>query len=189
MALQLTPLVGTTAFSDRMGDAHQDLVHIGRIVQGHNVSGPMSPDVISAVNRDLRDSHWRALFHQALQQDFRFQRGLFDISQLSHTGNPQTPATPIVVELIQADWEDIPYQVETIQALSRTLFSAKNDAHYEYGFALIKTAAALVYTIHLCQHLCLTAITDSQAHHRLLMRTAERDGLELPNACVQRKGY
>ncbi|MCZ6798878.1 MAG: hypothetical protein O7F12_00165, partial [Nitrospirae bacterium] len=41
MALQLTPLMGTTAFPDRMGDYYPNLLKKGRLIQGHSVSGRM----------------------------------------------------------------------------------------------------------------------------------------------------
>ena len=62
MALQLTPLVGTTAFPDRMADYFPDLFKAGKIVQGHVVSGPMNAQVSDAVDRDLADAHWRSRF-------------------------------------------------------------------------------------------------------------------------------
>ena len=75
MALQLTPMVGTTAFPDRMGDDHPELLKAGRIVQGHNVSGAMSSETSNAVNRDLADAQWRGLFQESLLNNYRFQRG------------------------------------------------------------------------------------------------------------------
>ena len=77
MALQLTPMMGTTAFPDRMGDYHPELLKVGRIVQGHDVSGAMAPETVYAVNRDLADAQWRKYFQDFILNDRRFQRGLW----------------------------------------------------------------------------------------------------------------
>ncbi len=42
MALQFTPFMGATGFPDRMGDYYPELLESGRIIQGHDVSGPLS---------------------------------------------------------------------------------------------------------------------------------------------------
>lgn len=189
MALQLTPLVGTIAFPDRMGDYYPEFLATGRIIQGHNVSGSMSSEVIVSANRDLVDPEWRSSFHKALTGDYRFQRGLFDISQLQQGENSEFRDSSVWMELTKLDWMDVPYQVELIQALSRTRLSGDAAFRFEYGFALLKTAAALVYTIRLCQQLNLIAVTDSVSHHGLLARTCERDGIDLANSCVRREEY
>jgi len=72
MALQLTPMSGMTAFQDRMGMSFPDLVDSGRLVQGYDVSGLLSPALAAAIDRDLRDPLWRARFHQALRRDRPF---------------------------------------------------------------------------------------------------------------------
>ena len=88
MALQLTPFVGTTAFPDRMGDSYPEFLEAGRIVQGHHVSGVMSPELIASVNQDLQDPLWRtSLSSSSLLKDYRFQRGLFDGSQIPASRN------------------------------------------------------------------------------------------------------
>ncbi len=189
MALQLTPLMGTTALSDRMGDYYPGLLKAGRIVQGHDVSGSMSPEVASRVNRDCADPQWRQLFHGALRSDYRFQRGLFDESQLPRAGSMGSDNSSVLSAFTQDHWVDRPLQVDTVQALSRTRLSGEDGSRFEYGFALIKTAAALIYTIRLCHQLNLAAATDSASHHRLLAQTCERDGIALANSCVKREGY
>ncbi|WP_455389654.1 hypothetical protein, partial [Petrachloros mirabilis] len=77
MALQLTPMVGMTAYVDRMGDSFPELLASGRLVQGYDVSGPLSPEVVAAIDRDLRDPAWRQLFERSLRVNRRFQQGLF----------------------------------------------------------------------------------------------------------------
>src|SRR5881296_4705964 len=72
MALQVTPMSGTTAYADRMGNTHPELVASGRIIQGYPVSGPLDGDATAAVNRDLGDEIWRSEFHVSLSSDRRF---------------------------------------------------------------------------------------------------------------------
>ena len=189
MALQLTPLLGTTAFPDQMGDYYLDLLKAGKIVQGHNVSGPMNQEMISSVDRDLADPLWRSTFHNALKNDYRFQRGLFDVSQLQKPGNSEFQASSVLLEYMKPDWMDKPYRVKMVKALCGTLGSKENDLSFEYAFALLKTSAALVYTVRLCNQMNLVAATDSASHHQLLARTCERDGIALANVCVKREGY
>ncbi len=189
MALRLTPLMGTTAFPDRMGDYYPELLEAGRIVQGYDVSGAMSSEMIAAVNRDFADAVWRSVFHEVLLNDYRFQRGLFDVSQFSKARGTGSEGQSVLSEFTQHSWVDQPYSVDRVRALSRTAFSLEDGPSYEYGWALIKTATALVYTIRLCHRFELAAVTDSASHFLLLTHTCKRDNLELINACVPRDGY
>ncbi len=189
MALQLTPLMGTTAFSDRMGDYYPDLLASGRIIQGHDVSGPMNADIAAAVNRDLADSQWRRIFHRALHEDYRFQRGLFDVSQLSKEKDSMVDETAILTKFTSSDWENREYQVETVKNLSRRAFTDKDGPVFEYGWAMIKTSASLRYTFQLCETLHVVASTDSSTHSQLLIRTCEREGIHLTHAYINREGY
>ncbi|UCH91904.1 MAG: hypothetical protein JSU60_04205 [Nitrospirota bacterium] len=84
---------------------------------------------------------------------------------------------------------DQPFQVERVQTLSRHRLQKQEAVYFEYGWALIKTAVSLIYTIQLCDQLNLVAATDSPSHHRLLTQTCKRDQIELKNICVKREGY
>jgi hypothetical protein len=189
MALQLTPMVGTTAFPDRMGDSYPEYLKAGRIVQGHNVSGSMSPEVIASVEQDLQDPIWRKSFHEFLMCDYRFQRGLFDDSQLPQVGSCDIGMSPVLLEFKKSDWIDKQYRVETVQILSRKPLVPEDSSRFEYGFALVKTSASLIYTIQLCQQNSLVAVTDSASHHRLLARSCTREQIDLANYCVKREGF
>ena len=189
MAIQLTPLVGTTAYPDRMGDYYQEDLEADRIVQGHNVSGVLSPEVMASVNRDFEDPTWRALFHEALTSDHRFQRGLFDVPLETQAKGSTNASSGPWHALMGPEWEKRSYQVESVQALTKSPITPEEEPNYDYGFALIKTSAALVYTIRLCHQHNLVAVTDSQTHHQLLERTRQREHLDFPNHCVQREGY
>ena len=181
MALQLTPFVGTTAFPDRMGDSYPEFLEAGRIVQGLNVSGLMSAELIASVDQDLQDPLWRKSFHEFLVSDYRFQLGLFDKSQIPQVGTSNKGETPFLLAFRPSDWIDKPYRVETVQTLSRKTLSTEESHQFEYGFALIKTSASLIYTIQLCQQRNLVAVTDSVSHHRLLVRTCMREQNDLAN--------
>lgn len=189
MALQVTKMSGTTAYADRMGDAHKDLVESGRIVQGHSVSGPLDDDMTAAVDRDLGDTTWRARFHRALIEDRRFQRGLFELTHGMLVGNTLVPGPAAWLRLIQAQREIRPYSVALLQKLSRGRLTLDEGYDYEYAFALVKTSAALHYTIRLAGTLDVDPVTDSQAHYDLLELIRLRDRLTFQHTCVNRAGY
>jgi hypothetical protein len=183
MALQLTPMSGTTAYADRMGQFHEALVREDRIVQGYSVSGPLDPELAESVDRDLADMQWRACFHSALQSDRFFQRGLFDFSHGVRKGQTRVPGPAALLELSLASRSEMPYSTALVRKLSeRRTLAASYD--FEYGLGLVKTSAALRYTVRLCHQHRLEAVTDSLRHFRLLARTCEREGLPLAHHCV-----
>ena len=188
MALQLTPMVGITSFPDQMGQYYPELLKAGRIVQGHNVSGSMPTQILKAVDRDLSDQFWRSLFHEAFLNDYRFQQGLLHESHMPQSESATTDNTLILSSFSESSWIKKPFQVETVKTISHWVLIKENEQMFEYGWALIKTSAALAYTIRLCQILCVEAVTDSMSHYKLLERTCERDGIELTNSAVRRKG-
>lgn len=189
MALQVTPMSGTTAYIDRMGNAHPELVASGRIVQGHTVSGPLDEDATAAVNRDLADETWRSEFHDFLSRDRRFQRGLLDLSHGVRIGTATVPGPAALLRLTEATRQQRPYSVEELQYLSGRQLSPEEGYDYEYALALVKTSASLVYTIRLSLKLGLIAVTDSGPHSRLLERTCSRDQISINNRLIAREGY
>jgi hypothetical protein len=189
MALQLTPMMGTTAFPDRMGDYYPEDLQAGRIVQGYNLSGAMAPDMVLAVNRDLADRRWRTQFQASMLNDARFQRGLFGDPQAGTSGSIETTPKPEWHQFRDETWTAKSFDVKLVQTLSRQRLQGAEAAQFEYGWALIKTSASLVYTIQLCHQQNLVAVTDSTAHHHLLTRTCVRDGITLENICVKREKY
>lgn len=189
MALQLSPFSGTTAFADRMGGTFPDLLAAGRLVQGYDVSGPLTEASRLAIDRDLADTQWRKQFHEAIREDRRFQRGLFDPTHAMTIGRDIVPGPAALLRLMHEEFLHRLFTVDAVQQLSRQRLTG-NDAYcFEYGLALVKTAAALHYTIHLADTFHLTAATDSAAHFQLFSRTLDREGLTLPNHLVMRTGY
>ena len=188
MALQLTPMMGTTAFPDRMGDYYPEDLQAGRIIQGYNVSGAMAPEIIRAVDRDLADRKWRTAFQASMLKDARFQRGLFGDPQTGRNESIETPPKPEWYQFCNETWTARPFEVELVQTLSRQRLLGAKATQFEYGWALIKTSASLQYTIQLCHQHNLVAVTDSSAHHDLLTRTCEREKIELENFWVKPKG-
>jgi hypothetical protein len=189
MALRLSSMSGTTAFNDRMGDDRQELVNAGRLVQGHNVSGSLDDEASAAVSRDLDDVTWRELFHAALKEDRRFQRGLFDLSHGMMIGNTPVPGPAFLLALIEESRRHYLTSVQTVARLSTRRLSRDEGYEYEYGLALVKTSASLVYTVRLSAQHGLEAVTDSEAHYRLFERTLSREGLALRNRWLPREGY
>jgi len=189
MALQFTPMSGTTAYQDRMGQYHPEMIETGRIVQGYSVNGPLDADAVSAVDRDLSDTTWRSVFHDGLKNNRRFQRGLFDLSHSFAVGSSTVPGPAALLRLLEETHLAQACSVEQAQALSRRRLALDESYVYEYALALVKTSAALVYTVRLCRQHALEAVTDSEIHFRLLERTCSRDGISLQNQLVIRAGY
>ncbi|MGH7260740.1 MAG: hypothetical protein ACREI9_08680 [Nitrospiraceae bacterium] len=189
MALQLTPMSGTTAYQDRMGHYHPRLVETGQIVQGYSVSGPLDADAVSAVNRDLADQTWRTVFHDGLRDDRRFQRGLFDLSHSFAVAGSAVPGPAALLRLLEERRATQACSVELVQTLSRPRLAPDDGYAYEYALALVKTSAALVYTVRLCTQHGLGAVTDSEVHFHLLTRTCARKSLPLENRLVIRERY
>ncbi len=188
MALRLTPLMGTMAYQDRMGDEHPTLVESGRLVQGYPVSGALDAQAIADVDRDLGNRHWRTLFHTALRNDRRFQRGLFDLTHAMHIGQNIVPGPAALLRLLETDRSDRPYTVALLQTLARPVLRIEEAYEFEYGLALLKTAAAQVYTLRLAKTHSLSAVTDSRSHFTLLNHTLEREGVTLHNEYVDISG-
>lgn len=189
MALQLTGMTGTTACQDHMGDRHQGRLHAGRIVQGHPVSGPLDDEMTASIDRDLADPVWRDRFHAALGEDRRFQRGLFDLSHSFRIGQATVPGPAALLRLLERERGRQPVTVERVRGMSHHAAALEEGYHYEYGFALITTAAALRQTIRLCHRHGLEAVTDSEPHFHLLSRTCARESLALANHWLPRTGY
>lgn len=179
MALRLTALMGTTAYQDRMGDDHQALVTRGRIVQGYQVSGPLDAAAIAEVDRDLADPSWRDLFHAGLREDRRFQRGLFDLTHAMQIGGMLVPGPAALLRLLDPERGTNHCTVAQVQALAKPGLSLDEAYRFEYGLALLKTAAAQVYTIRLAQAHNLIPVTDSHTHHSLLSRSVTRERIDL----------
>jgi hypothetical protein len=188
MALQITPMTGTTAYQDRMGHYHPRLVETGRIVQGYSVSGPLDVDAVSAVNRDLADQTWRTVFHCGLRDNRRFQRGLFDLSHSFAVAGSAVPGPAALLRLLEESRMTQACSIEQLHALSRACPAPDDGYAYEYVLALVKTSAALVYTVRLCRQHGLEAATDSDVHFRLLERACSRDGIPLENRLIAREG-
>lgn len=185
MAIQLSPFCGTTAFPERMGDSFPDLLTSKRLVQGYNVSGPLNPDACAAVDRDLTDSTWRTLFHRALVENRRFQRGLFDGADITGRDNDGIAEPALIVRLKDVSFETAPFTVAGIQELSRRRPIGKEADVFDYGLALLKTSASLVHTIQLARAGRLAVATDSRAHFTLLTRLVERTGTTIENRSVE----
>ncbi|MGH7232073.1 MAG: hypothetical protein ACREJU_12050 [Nitrospiraceae bacterium] len=189
MALQLTPMAGTTAYADRMGTYYPEQVHSGQIVQGYPVSGPLNPTVAAAVDQDLADKTWRSLFHTVLVEDRRFQSGLFDIAHGMLIGGTMVPGPAALLRLAESVRALQAYSVATVRSRSRKCEDLNDEYEYEYGMALVKTSASLAYTVELAIRHDLEAITDSAAHYQLLAHTLDRDHIDLRNHLVERHGY
>src|SRR5207249_8146053 len=160
MALQLTPICGTMAFPDRISDQYPDLYVSGRIVQGHNVSGAISAEMGGRIDGDLADRDWRQMFHSALRDESRFRRGFDERGE----------DAAVFASWLDARWAAYPLSLAEVRRVSSLQQDPELARACEYGMMLVKTSAALWYTIQLCQRHTLVAATDAAAHDRLLKR-------------------
>lgn len=189
MALQVTPLSGTTAYQDRMGDQHPDLLAAGRIVQGYRVGGRPDAEMVAAIDRDLADAAWRDLFHRALLDDRRFQRGLLELTHSMRIGSALVPGPAALLRLTEPARRDAPCSWRRLTELSGRSLDLEAGYEHEYALALVKTAASLAWTVRLCLAEGLEAVTDSRPHFDLLARSLEREGIALANRWIAREGY
>ena len=189
MALQLTPMSGMTAFQDRMGMSFQDLIESGRLVQGYDVSGPLPPTEAAAIDRDLHDPHWRACFHTAFRLDRRLQRGLFEPSHSLRIGDSLVPGPAALLRLMDDSFRQQAYDLARVQVLSKSSVTLEEGYHFEYGLALVKTSASLIYTRTLALAHQLQPVTDSHAHFTLYAQSCVRENWPRTNHLLIRAGY
>jgi len=189
MALQLTPLFGMTAFQERMGMSFPDLIKSGRLVQGYDVSGPFHLTVATAIDRDLHDPLWRARFHTALRRDRRLQRGLFEPSHSLRIGDSLVPGPAALLRLMDDSFRQQAYDLGRVRALTKSRVTLEEGYHLEYGLALVKTSASLVYTQTLALAHELQPVTDSPAHFSLYAQSCVREHWPRTNHLLIRVGY
>jgi hypothetical protein len=189
MALQLTPMSGMTAFQERMGMSFPDLIESGRLVQGYDVSGPLPPIVAEAIDRDLRDPLWRASFHTALRRDRRLQRGLFGPSHSLRIGDSVVPGPAALLRLMDDSFRQQAYDLCRVRALSKDSLTLEEGYQFEYGLALVKTSASLVYTQILALAHQLQPVTDSPAHFALYAQCCVRESWGRTSLLLIRVGY
>ncbi|THJ21565.1 MAG: hypothetical protein CAF45_012190 [Nitrospira sp. CG24E] len=189
MALQLTPMSGMTAFQDRMGMNFPGLIESGRLVQGYGVSGPIPPTVAAAIDRDLHDPHWRSLFHHALCRDRRFQRGLFEPSHSLRIGGSLVPGPAAFLRLMDDSFRQQTYDLRLVRALSKSCITLDEGYLFEYGLALVKTSASLIYTQTLARTYQIQPATDSLVHFALYARSCLRENWPKTNHLLLRTGY
>ncbi len=189
MALQLTPMSGMTAFQDRMGMSFPDLIESGRLVQSYDVSGPLPPTVAAAIDHDLHDPLWRARFHTALRQNHRLQRGLFEPSHSLRIGDSLVPGPAALLRLMDDSFRQQAYDLGQVRALSKRSVTLEEGYHFEYGLALVKTSASLVYTQTLALVHQLQPVTDSPAHFAIYAQSCVREDWPRINHLLIRVGY
>jgi len=189
MALQLTPMSGMTAFQERMGLSFPDLIESGRLVQGYDVSGPLSSTVAAAIDRDLHYSLWRTRFHHALCRDRRFQRGLFEPSHSLRIGDRLVPGPAALLRLMDDSFGQQAYNLDAVRALSKSGVTLDDGYHFEYGLALVKTSASLVYTQTLALAHQIQPVTDSPSHFALYAQSCLRENWPTMNHLLIRTGY
>jgi hypothetical protein len=121
------------------------------------------------IDRDLADPEWRKIFQSALRSEPRFRRGFAEHGE---------DATEFG-SLLGHRWATDPMSLAEVRHMSCHKLDPERALAFEYGLMLVKTSAALWYTIRLCQRLALEAATDSPAHDGLMQQILARDQLPL----------
>ena len=94
------------------------------------------------------------------------------------------PGPAALLRLLEPDRAAVFSTVALVQRLAKPPLTLEEAYQFEYGLALLKTAAAQVYTIRLSRAHNLLPVTDSRTHDVLLSRTLARDGIDLPHEYV-----
>jgi hypothetical protein len=81
------------------------------------------------------------------------------------------------------------YDFDQVRALSTKSLTCEDGFHYEYGVALVKTSASLVYTQTLALAHQLEPVTDSHAHFSLYAQSCLREHWPRTNYLLIREGY
>jgi hypothetical protein len=81
------------------------------------------------------------------------------------------------------------YTFDQVKALSTRRLALEEGYHYEYGLALVKTSASLVYTQSLALTNQLEPVTDSPAHFALYAQSCVRESWPKANLLLIRTGY
>jgi hypothetical protein len=81
------------------------------------------------------------------------------------------------------------YDLGLVRALSKRSLALEDGYSYEYGLALVKTSASLVYTQTLALAHQLQPVTDSPAHFTLYAQSCIRENWPRINHLLIRAGY
>jgi len=145
--------------------------------------------VAVAIDRDLHDPLWRTRFHTALRLDRRFQRGLFEPSHSLDIGGSLAPGPAALLRLMDNSFRQYPLDLDRVKILSNSLLTLEEGYLFEYGLALVKTSASLVYTQTLALAHQIQPVTDSPAHFSLYAQSCARENWPSTNYLLLRAGY
>jgi hypothetical protein len=81
------------------------------------------------------------------------------------------------------------YDLDRVRKLSRSRLTLEEGYHFEYGLALVKTSASLVYTQTLALAHQLQPVTDSFSHFALYANSCIREHWPKTNHWLIRTGY
>ena len=99
-------------------------------------------------------------------------------------GSSLVPGPAALLRLLEPNRAAALYNVALVQRLAKPTLTLDEAYQFEYGLALLKTAAAQVYTIRLSRAHNLVPVTDSHTHHVLLSQTLAREGIDLAHESI-----
>lgn len=82
-----------------------------------------------------------------------------------------------------------PLDLDRVRILSKSRLTLEEGYRFEYGLALVKTSASLVYTQTLALEHQIQPVTDSPAHFSLYAQSCTRENWTSTNYLLLRAGY
>jgi len=99
------------------------------------------------------------------------------------------PGPAALLRLMDNAFRRRDYDLGLVRALSKRSVTLEEGYHFEYGLALVKTSASLVYTQTLALAHQLQPVTDSPAHFALYAQSCIRENWPRINHLLIRVGY
>ena len=99
------------------------------------------------------------------------------------------PGPAALLHLMDNSFSQQAYDLDRVRELSRRHLTLEEGYHFEYGLALVKTSASLVYTQTLALAHQLQPVTDSPAHFALYAQSCLRENWLRTNHLLIRVGY
>src|SRR5262249_18490625 len=104
-------------------------------------------------------------------------------------GGRLVPGPAAFLRLMDDSFGQQAYDLDLVRAFAKTDMTLADGYDFEYGLALVKTSASLVYTQILAQAHGIQPVTDSRAHFALYARSCLRENWPRINHLLIRTGY
>jgi hypothetical protein len=109
--------------------------------------------------------------------------------RFARTAASLVPGPAALLRLMDDSLRQQTYGLDQVRELSKRKLTLEEGYHYEYGLALVKTSASLVYTQTLSEEHQLQPVTDSPAHFALYTQSSLREHWPRNTHLLIRTGY